>query len=68
MEEEKKCKLEREIANEAVGKMGDVEFEMMIEKYKKHEEKPMINVHLIYYLIYHFYSIYLLKDLRSLFV
>ncbi len=34
MEENKKIKLEREAENLAVGKMGDVDFEMMIEKYR----------------------------------
>ncbi len=34
MEEEKRHKLEREAENLAVGKTGDVDFEMMIEKYR----------------------------------
>ena len=34
MEEEKKHKLEKEAENIAEGKMGDVDFELMIEKYR----------------------------------
>lgn len=34
MEQDKKNKLDKEAENQAVGKMGDVEFEMMIDKYR----------------------------------
>ena len=34
MEEEKRYKLEREAENLAIGKVGDVDFELMIEKFK----------------------------------
>ena len=40
MEEDKRHKLEREAENLAVGKVGDVDFEIMIEKYR-HNAKQM---------------------------
>jgi kinesin family protein 2/24 len=41
MEEEKKVKLEKEAYNEAAGKMGDVDFELMIEK-SRQQLKPAL--------------------------